>query len=118
MLSTTTIDVDRVAASFPTIDAMETELQRLEGLISRVRARQVEILAAVDQLQVPAWDGCRSLQEWIAGRLDMQPATLLTLRCWLSPAQRKFTTRSVPESPPLIGRPVWPASRTPAPPRP
>ena len=73
MLSTTTIDVDRVADSFPTIDAMETELSRLEGLISRVRSRQVEILAAVDQLQVPAWDGCRSLQEWIAGRLDMQP---------------------------------------------
>ncbi len=73
MLSTTTIDIDRVADSFQTVDQMETELQRLEGLISRIRARQVEILAAVDHLQVPAWDGCRSLPEWIAGRLDMQP---------------------------------------------
>ena len=72
MLSTMTIDVDRVADSFQTVDQMETELQRLEGLISRVRSRQVEILTAIDQLQVPAWDGCRSLQEWIAGRLDMQ----------------------------------------------
>mgnify|MGYP001820896885 CR=1 FL=1 len=73
MLSTTTIDIDKVASGFATVDAMETELARLEGLISRVRARQVEILAAVDQLQVPAWDGCRSLKEWIAGRLDIQP---------------------------------------------
>ncbi len=73
MLSTTTIDVDRVTESFQTVDQMETELQRLEGLVSRTRARQVEILAAIDHLQVPAWDGCRSLQEWIAGRLDIQP---------------------------------------------
>ncbi|NND03757.1 MAG: hypothetical protein HKN91_13320 [Acidimicrobiia bacterium] len=72
MLSTTTIDIDQVVGSFQTVDQMETELQRLEGLISRVRARQVEILAAIDHLQVPAWDGCRSLKEWIAGRLDMQ----------------------------------------------
>ncbi len=73
MLSTTAIDTEKVAASFETVDAMEAELQRLEGLISQVRARQVEILAAIDQLQVPAWDGCRSLQEWIAGRLDVLP---------------------------------------------
>ena len=118
MLSTTTIDVDRVAASFPTIDAMETELSRLEGLISRVRARQVEILAAVDQLQVPAWDGCRSLQEWIAGRLDMQPRNASDLAVLAKSGSLKFTTRSVPESPPLTGPLVWPASRTPAPPRP
>lgn len=75
MLSTTAIDVDRVGALFPTVDSMEEELQRLEGLISRVRARQVEILASIDHLQVPAWDGCRTLQEWIAGRLDMQSRT-------------------------------------------
>jgi hypothetical protein len=60
---------------FPSVDAMEMELVRLEGLISRVRARQIEILALVDQLEVPRWDGTRSLKEWIAGRLDLQPRT-------------------------------------------
>lgn len=58
---------------FPSVDAMEQELVRLEGIVSRVRARQVEILALVDQLEVPRWDGTRSLKEWIAGRLDLQP---------------------------------------------
>jgi hypothetical protein len=70
---TTTTQTDRVLDEFPSIDAMEQELTRLEGLISRVRARQIEIIAAVDHLQVPYWDGTRSLKEWIAGRLDIQP---------------------------------------------
>jgi hypothetical protein len=38
-----------------------------------VRARQVAVIEAVDSLQVPYWDGTRSLKEWIAGRLDIQP---------------------------------------------
>lgn len=88
MLTTTPIDVDEVAASFPTIDAMEQELRRLEGLVSRVRARQVEILAAIDNLQVPSWDGCRSLQESIAGRLDMQPRNASDLEVLAKSASR------------------------------
>jgi hypothetical protein len=38
-----------------------------------VRSRQIELLEELDRLQVPYWDGTRSLKEWIAGRLDMQP---------------------------------------------
>ncbi len=83
MLTTTrehqTNQVERVLEEFPSIDAMEQELDRLEGLVSRVRARQLEILAAIDQLQVPYWDGTRSLKEWIAGRLDLQPANAADL---------------------------------------
>ena len=60
---------------FPSVDAMEQELVRLEGIVSRVRARQIEILTLVDQLEVPRWDGTRSLKEWIAGRLDLQGRT-------------------------------------------
>ena len=37
---------------FASIDAMEQELVRLEGLVSRVRSRQVEILTEIDRLQV------------------------------------------------------------------
>jgi hypothetical protein len=93
MLTTAPIDVDEVAASFPTIDAMEHELVRLEGLAARVRARQIEIIAAADHLQVPAWDGCRSLQEWIAGRLDIQPRNASDLA-----VLAKSTSREVHDS--------------------
>ena len=54
---------------------MEQELLRLEGLVSRIRARQCEVLKQIDQLQVPAHDGARSLKEWITGRLDVHPTT-------------------------------------------
>ena len=63
---------NRLLGEFASVDAMEQELVRLEGLVSRVRARQIEILTLVDQLEVPHWDGTRSLKEWIAGRLDLQ----------------------------------------------
>jgi hypothetical protein len=64
---------NHLLGEFPSVDAMELELVRLEGLVSKVRARQIEILTLVDQLEVPRWDGTRSLKEWIAGRLDLQP---------------------------------------------
>jgi hypothetical protein len=76
MLTTTgspTRDLDRVLGEFDSIDEMEQELVRLEASISADRARQVAILAGLDHLQVPYWDGTRSLKEWIAGRLDMSP---------------------------------------------
>ena len=70
---TTTKEAQAVLDEFQSIDGMEQELVRLEGLISRVRARQLDIIEAIDHLQVPYWDGTRSLKEWIAGRLDIQP---------------------------------------------
>jgi hypothetical protein len=70
---TTTTEAQAVLDEFQSIDSMEQELVRLEGLISKVRARQLEIIEAIDSLQVPYWDGTRSLKEWIAGRLDIQP---------------------------------------------
>ena len=69
---TTTSPAD---TGFSTIDEMEQELIRLEGLISRVRARQTEMLSVIDRLQVPLHDGTRSLKEWITGRLDVHPRT-------------------------------------------
>jgi len=69
----TTDEPKSFSDEFPTVDAMEQELIRLEGIVSMVRSRQVQMLAEIDRLQVPYWDGTRSLKEWIAGRLDMQP---------------------------------------------
>ena len=70
---TTSPEAQQILNEYQCVDSMEQELVRLESLISRVRARQVAIIEAVDTLQVPYWDGTRSLKEWIAGRLDIQP---------------------------------------------
>ena len=70
---TLSTDAQEVLDEYDSVDTMEQELVRLEGLVSRVRSRQVAIIEAVDHLQVPYWDGTRSLKEWIAGRLDIQP---------------------------------------------
>jgi hypothetical protein len=73
IMLTTSDEAQQILDEYQSVDAMEQELVRLEGLISRVRARQVAVIEAVDSLQVPYWDGTRSLKEWIAGRLDIQP---------------------------------------------
>jgi hypothetical protein len=70
---TPTEETQQVLDEYDSVDSMEQELVRLEALVSRVRARQVAIITAIDHLQVPYWDGTRSLKEWIAGRLDIQP---------------------------------------------
>ncbi len=67
------LTTQRVQSEFASIDEMEQELTRLEGLVSTIRARQLNILTQIDLLQVPHWDGTRSLKEWIAGRLDIAP---------------------------------------------
>lgn len=58
-----------------TVDSLEQELVALEGLIGKARARQSVLLTELDRVQVATADGCRSLQEWVAGRLDVAPAT-------------------------------------------
>ncbi len=70
---TLSTEAQEVLEEYDSVDSMEQELVRLEGLVSRVRSRQVAIIEAVYHLQVPHWDGTRSLKEWIAGRLDLQP---------------------------------------------
>jgi len=52
---------------------MEQELAQLESLISRVRARQVQLIHALDSAQVATSDGCRTMAEWVSARLDMSP---------------------------------------------
>ena len=54
-------------------DEIEQELIRLESMVSTIRYRQAELIADIDRLQVPYWDGTRSLKEWITGRLDVHP---------------------------------------------
>jgi hypothetical protein len=60
-------------------DEMERELVRLEHHIGRVRARQMALIAELDRNQVALADGCRSMREWTAGRMDVSPETAAAL---------------------------------------
>lgn len=56
-----------------TTDELEQALLAEEEAISRARARQVALIRALDRAQVATMDGCRSLAEWVASRLDLSP---------------------------------------------
>lgn len=62
-----------------TMDSLEQELVLLESHIARVRARQIKLLTELDRHQVALSDGCRSMVEWTAGRLDVAPETAAAL---------------------------------------
>ena len=58
-----------------TTDQLEQQLIGLETYVAQARARQISLLREADQRQAPLADGCRSLHEWTAGRLDIAPET-------------------------------------------
>lgn len=62
-----------------TPDQLEQELLADEAIIAAARARQLVNLALADQMQLPLADGCRTLKEWAAGRLDIAPDTAYQL---------------------------------------
>ena len=57
------------------IDVIEQQLLHGETEIARIRATQMVLLREVDRRQAPTAAGCRSLREWVAGRLDVAPET-------------------------------------------
>ena len=72
-----------------TTDTIEQKLLRAEATIAQLRGAQMALLREIDRRQTPLADGCRSLVEWVTGRLDLAPDTAKTLvaaahRCeWL-----------------------------------
>jgi len=54
-----------------TTDALEQRLLRLESVVAAARTEQAGIVAELDTRQVPLADGCRSMREWLAGRLGV-----------------------------------------------
>jgi hypothetical protein len=60
-------------------DRLEQFLIRSETAIGQVRAAQLTVLAEMDRRQVAMADGCRTLAEWVAGRMDVAPETAATL---------------------------------------
>ncbi|HKX75152.1 MAG TPA: HNH endonuclease signature motif containing protein [Acidimicrobiia bacterium] len=53
------------------IDSLEQELAGWEDTVSQVRFHQVELLRQLDVAQVAAADGCRTMIDWVASRLDV-----------------------------------------------
>jgi hypothetical protein len=62
-----------------TPDQVEQALLADEAIIAAARGRQMANLALADQMQLPLADGCRSLKEWAAGRLDVSAETAYRL---------------------------------------
>jgi hypothetical protein len=60
-------------------DRLEQELVRVESEISERRRAQMVLLSELDHRQVATGDGCRSLSEWTASRLDLAPENAKTL---------------------------------------
>lgn len=56
-------------------DELEQFLTACEARIGQARAAQMAVLAELDRRQVATGDGCRTLAEWVAGRLDVAPET-------------------------------------------
>ncbi|HUP15452.1 MAG TPA: HNH endonuclease signature motif containing protein [Acidimicrobiia bacterium] len=53
------------------VDSLEQELLASEMVVARERARQIAIVRNLDFRQVAIADGCRSMVEWVASRLDV-----------------------------------------------
>ncbi len=62
-----------------TDDEIEHWLHASERVIGQIRSQQMELLRQADLRQMPLADGCRSLAEWTAGRLDMTVQSARTL---------------------------------------
>jgi hypothetical protein len=62
-----------------TTDRLEQELAADEAERARLAAVDLAILEELDARQVATADGCRSMSEWVASRLDVSPETAKSL---------------------------------------
>ena len=62
------------------IEAWETEMFRVQAEITRLWARQVELIRNLDRYQVDTADGARTMGDWVSSQLDLshQTSTRLT----------------------------------------
>ncbi|HSF87281.1 MAG TPA: HNH endonuclease signature motif containing protein [Acidimicrobiia bacterium] len=57
------------------IASVEDELHACEAAITRLRMRQAVLVQRLEHEHVDRIDGARNLQEWVAAKLDVEPAT-------------------------------------------
>lgn len=60
-------------------DDLDRFVTAVETAMGQGRVAQMAALREIDRRQTPMADGCRSLTEWVAGRLDLAPDTAKTL---------------------------------------
>lgn len=66
-------------SSGASLDRLETQLLAHERVIAQHRSAQLELIRVLDRAQVATADGCRTMAEWVGGRLDLDPVTATTL---------------------------------------
>ncbi len=71
--------MDPIALADVPTEELRFQLELDERLIARVRARQAARIVELDRRQADAADGCASMSEWVAGRIDMAPETAHSL---------------------------------------
>jgi hypothetical protein len=71
--------METTATATLTMDAIEQRLAQGEATIAKIRRSQMVLIREADRRQAPLSDGCRSMGEWVTGRLDVAPETAKTL---------------------------------------
>ncbi|MDP8959924.1 MAG: 13E12 repeat family protein, partial [Actinomycetota bacterium] len=66
-------------ATEASIDQLEQQLLAEERAIAQIRARQAALISLLEGTGVAALDGCRTMAEWVASRLDVSPETVRDL---------------------------------------
>ncbi|MFQ5522846.1 MAG: hypothetical protein ACE5F5_04635, partial [Acidimicrobiia bacterium] len=58
-----------------TTDEIEQQVLAAQEAVAKLRSFQMEALEELDRRQIATADGSRSMQEWVAARLDVGPDT-------------------------------------------
>ena len=67
--------MDSTVCEAASTDSLEQQLMADERLIGRIRHRQMATIEALDRRQTALADGCSSMVEWVASRIDVSPPT-------------------------------------------
>ncbi len=67
------------SSSDASLDRLETQLLAHERVIAQHRSAQLELIRTLDGTQIATADGCRTMIEWVSGRLDIDTSTATAL---------------------------------------
>ena len=87
--------METTTAATLTMDTIEQQMLNAETTIAEMRAAPMVLIREADRRQAPLADGCRSMAEWVTGRLDVAPETAKAL---VSTARRLEALPSVQDA--------------------
>ena len=88
------LSTDRIAQL--TGDQLDSLLEQIRTVESRLKAVQMRVLREVDRRQIPLGDGMRTLEDWIVGRLDVTQNTTRKLATVARAEYRKGRAEALP----------------------